>query len=183
MTSATGNRKDRETPPGVNANRRGARRAFTLIEVSLALFIVLLIVAAVIPLTSGWLSEDRLRQPAHQLELFAKTARSLALAERRPYEIRFSEEGFLMQAMPLEEAGESTNQTKVLDYVLPKSVHCRLQRWRDPEWGVARDQQWTFQPTGLCDPLRIRFSSGEDWLQLSFNPMTAGSQDEAYFFH
>ncbi|MBI4024409.1 MAG: prepilin-type N-terminal cleavage/methylation domain-containing protein [Verrucomicrobia bacterium] len=162
-------------------NRR-VRHGFTLLEICLVLFIIALVLGATIPLSSGYLTEEKLRRPARQLQACAKTARHLAILERCPYAIRFDAEGFSLHARASADGAPSTNEVALVHYPTSADIQVRLQRWDEDEWKKPRDQIWMFQPSGLCEPLRVQLSRGRAWLEISFHPLTASVQDESYSF-
>jgi hypothetical protein len=45
-----------------------------------------------------------------------------------------------------------------------------------PDW-----QRWIFQPTGLCEPLTVRIMEDEAWIEVRFDPLTAGIEEESYY--
>jgi len=152
---------------------------FTLLEMSMVLFILLLLIGAAIPMTSGLIAEERLRRHANELLLYARTARRLAVSENRPYEIRFAEKMFLLE--PYLVAGNSKGEV-VSSHALTSDTLYGVQRWGEKEFGKPDDESWVFQPSGICEPIRVHFQNGKNWLEFGFNPLTGRSQEETYFF-
>ena len=179
-----------------------ATRGFTLLEICLVMFIAILIMGLAIPVTASLMSEQRLREPARQLELLVKTARRQAVQDNRSYEILMSPTGFLLQpvldadapAAPLQEPpkpadgeeGEAVEQAPApfepLEYRLPGEVTYLIQRFGWEKAGKPEEDHWVFQPTGMCEPMILRFQRGEGWLEITFNPLTASVDDESYYF-
>jgi len=69
--------------------------AFTLLELVIALTIIAVIVAAAVPSYQGMADAQKARAPVRELMQMAKEARRRAIAERRPYQITFTEDGFI----------------------------------------------------------------------------------------
>jgi prepilin-type N-terminal cleavage/methylation domain-containing protein len=69
-------------------------RAFTLVEIVIALTIVAILTAAAIPSFQGFRDEQMAREPVSALVRMAKEARLRAMQERRPYQIAFYAGGF-----------------------------------------------------------------------------------------
>ena len=181
--------------------RSFANRGFTLLEICLVLFIAILLVGFAIPVTASLMSEQRLREPARQLELLVKTARRQAVQENRPYEILMSGTGFLLQPVldaktseqqlsppqPVEgEESEAAAEVPVplepLEYRLPADVTYLIQHWGVDKAAKPAEDHWVFQATGLCEPMIIRFQREESYLEITFNPLTASVDDESYYF-
>ncbi|MGB8354956.1 MAG: hypothetical protein WCD79_13760 [Chthoniobacteraceae bacterium] len=145
----------------------------------LVLFILLLIAGIAIPVTSSLLAEERLRQHANALLLFARTARRLAVSEDRPYEILFTGKSFLLEPyLPVK-----VPHADVVDsHTMASGMSYAVQRFGDKEFGKPEDESWIFQPTGLCEPIRIHFQNGKDWIEFTINPLTARAGEETYHF-
>jgi len=154
-------------------------RGFTLLEMGLVLFILLLIVGVAIPVTSGLFAEERLRQHANELLLYARTARRLAVSENRPYEIRFAEKAFLLEPYI---AGKSARDAVVSSHDMASDTLYSVQRWGDKKFGKPEDESWIFQPSGICEPIRVHFQNGGNWIEFAFNPLTARAEEETYHF-
>ena len=152
---------------------------FTLLEMSLVLFILLLIAGIAIPMTSGLIAEEQLRQHANELLLYARTARRLAISENRPYEIRFLEKAFLLQPYLVI---EDSQRDVISSHTVSSDTRYAVQRWGEKEFGKPEDESWIFQPSGICEPLRVHFQSGKNWIEFAFNPLTGRAQEETYYF-
>jgi hypothetical protein len=62
-------------------------------------------------------------------------------------------------------------------------VEISIRRWgaKEDNWSVPEEDQiltWQFQPTGLCEPLAIRFAHKKNWVILHMHPLTARAVDE-----
>jgi len=156
-----------------------SEQGFTLLEMGMALFIILLMAGIAMPMTSGLLAEERLRQHARELQIYARTARRLAITENRPYEIVFAEHSFLLQPYL---TAEDHQAEVVSSHEISKDSSYLLERWGDQQFSKPADQAWIFQPNGICEPIRVHFQSGKGWIEFIFNPLTAGVRDEIYHF-
>jgi type II secretory pathway pseudopilin PulG len=174
----------RSLQPGRILSR--AHAGFTLFEICLALFIVVLILAVAIPATSGLLTEQNLRGEVRELVLFAKTARRQAIQEQRPYQITFSPAGFILEPIAPTETEKTAPETAApfepLVYTLPTGTALTLQRWGDKEWIKPKEERWIFQGTGLTEPLSFHFQRGESWIEIDLNPLTASIDEERSTF-
>ncbi len=70
------------------------RPGFTLVEVVIALTIIVIITAGVVPAFRGFRDEQAAREPVIALVRMAKEARLRAMQEKRPYQIAFHAGGF-----------------------------------------------------------------------------------------
>ncbi len=80
----------------------------------------------------------------------------------------------------------------LVEYQYAPGMACRLLFWGKSQWlepgletrsrrDSSRDR-WVFQPSGLCNPVRVQFRKGDAWIEVAFNPLTADAQDERYYF-
>ena len=116
--------------PSASIRRSGrSARGYTLLEIALVVTIIVLLVGAVVPLSSGFIREQRMRDAVRELLVLAKTARTEAMTDK-----------------PLKPDG----------------------------------QRWIFQPTGLCEPVSVRIIENEAWIEVRFDPLTAGIEEETY---
>ena len=145
---------------------------YTLLEIALVLSIIVLLVGAVVPLSSGFIREQRLRDAVRELLVLAKTARTDAMTSGRPAEVVFGKKGFFLQRAGEKEPSESVKLARGMSYqLLPFSADKPLR----PE-----GQRWIFQPTGLCEPISVRIMEDEAWIEVRFDPLTAGIEEETY---
>lgn len=147
-------------------------RGYTLLEIALVVAIIVLLIGAVIPLSSGFIREQRLRDAVRELLVLAKTARTEAMTTGRASEVVFGKRGFSLRRPGEEEPSESVKLARGMSYqLLPFSADKPMR----PD-----GQRWIFQPTGLCEPLSVRIMENEAWIEVRFDPLTAGIEDESY---
>ncbi len=134
---------------------RRNRDAFTMIEIVIAVFILMILLMIGVPSMSGVMADRRLRRSFDDLNKLVRTAQELAVAERRPYLIVWGKEQLVLRPEFLnadeEEAPTATlvlQRGDALQLDLPAALG---------EVGPA----WTFWPSGTCEPAVIRFK-GED---------------------
>jgi type II secretory pathway pseudopilin PulG len=66
-------------------------------------------------------------------------------------------------------------------YEIPDNVRYSLQFWGETEWidmqsGLFR--RWVFQPSGMCEPLRIRVEAEGAFFEVEFHPLTGDVKRE-----
>lgn len=147
-------------------------RGFTLIEIAIVLAIIVLIIGAAIPFSSGFMREQRLRDVVRELLVLAKTARAEAMSTGRPAAVIFDKKGFALARPGAEEVSDS--------FVLPRGMSYVLVPFGREKPVSPDGQRWIFQPTGLCEPVTFRVDEDEAWMRVTFDPLTAGIAEEAY---
>ena len=157
------------------AQRIGSRRAggYTLLEIAMVVAIIVLIIGAAVPLTSGFTKEQRLRDVVRELLVLAKTARADAMTTGRASEVVFTKKGFGLRRPGDEELSET--------FSLPRGMRYVIEPFGADKAVRPDGQQWVFQPTGLCEPLSVRVEEEEAWMQVTFDALTAGIADESYY--
>ena len=164
------------------------RRAFTLIEVALAMFIVVLVIGIGLPFATGMGHQAELRNPASELKTLALTARRRAVTQQKTVEILLENRRYLLRDAVISDStsrasiAPERDKKEIDSYTLPKSVTYLVKRWDETKFAATADARWRFLPTGLCEPITVHFSRGEDFLEFSFNPLTAQTEDESFAF-
>lgn len=160
--------------PAASTGRAGRwTGGYTLLEIALVVAIIVLLVGAVVPLTSGFVREQRMRDAVRELLVLAKTARMEAMTSGRPAELVFEKGGFVLRRPGDEEGSESVKLARGMTYqLLPFAAEKPLR----PD-----GQRWIFQPTGLSEPIAVRIMEDEAWIEVRFDPLTASIEDESYF--
>jgi type II secretory pathway pseudopilin PulG len=146
---------------------------YTLLEIALVVTIIVLLVGAVVPLSSGFVREQRLRESVRGLLVLAKTARTEAMTTGRAAEVVFGKGGFALQRAGEEEPSESVG--------LPRGTRYQLLPFGADKPLRPNGQRWIFQPTGLCEPLTVRIMEDEAWIEVRFDPLTGGIEEEGYY--
>ena len=129
-----------------------SRQAFTLIEISISVFIMLLIIMLAVPSMSGVMADRRLRRSLDDLNKFVRMAQERSVLDRRVYLIAWQKNYLELRPAALkkdeEEAPTATLQLArgdafILD--LPAALE------KDPP------AEWAFWPSGTCEPAIISF--------------------------
>ena len=89
------------------------------------------------------------------------------------------------------EAQKQIPPPPLVEYRFAPEMTVRLLYWGRSQWieplpqgdkADAGQGRWVFQPSGLCNPLRVHFRKGDAWIEVAFNPLTADVQDEHHYF-
>jgi len=153
-------------PPAPEANPI-RRDAFTLFEVCIAVFIGVLIMLAAVPSISGVIEDQRAKKLFNQFDDLAKQASTHAVMERRPYVLEWDESGVSLHPLAPGNADEARGSGRVdfgdklaPDLVLPGALV------KDPP------KEWTFWPTGTCEPATIICHVPDSPWTATYDPLT-----------
>ncbi len=144
-------------------------RAFTLIEVIIVVVMIAVLTAMAAFSFAGFGDDLSVKGPSDELIRLAKTAVRAAAIQGRPFSIAFEKTGFTLLGWE----GKGGNSA-----ALPEGTKLSILRWGEKEWQPAEGQMWLFGGNGLCDPIKVRFESGEALLEMGFNPLTGSPTDQ-----
>jgi len=151
------------------------RSGFTLFEIVIAVFILVLLLGLAVPSLSGVLADKRLHRSLDRFNSLVRQAHERSLAEHRAYLIVWGDrEVSLRPAVFLK-----TEEHVPIDSV-PRS--------RSEKWGVEFPAaltkkplpEWIFWESGVCEPLRITFAGYDGSWTAEYSPLSALSEIIAY---
>ena len=186
-------------------NRRGA--AFTLVEIIVVIALIALVITMSVISLQPLNAERRVMEPAIQLKKYARDAHRMAMATQRSYSIEMRDRYFVLRETHVrEDAVEEWEQAmreqqlraarseffdeeeiaaplqRIIErYELPIGTQVQWKRWIDQNFVDIEPEQaaeWQFDPSGICEPVGIRFTSDDGFIEMVFNPLTAKVEDE-----
>src|ERR1700730_16897300 len=83
--------------PPIGRTRPVASRAFTLIEIVIAVFILMLLLLLAVPSLNGVLANRRLQRSLDGFNNLVRQAQELSVAQRRAYLIVWSKKGIILR--------------------------------------------------------------------------------------
>jgi type II secretory pathway pseudopilin PulG len=147
---------------------RGPARAFTILEIVVAMAIAMLIVGVAVMSLKGVDRESKLRQTAARLEWTARAAMREALVRRQSQCLRLASNGYAAE----NPSGELRWKR------LPKSGSLEIRRWGEARWRKpGPGEAWWFRPGMPCEPISIRLILPEGRYEMTFDPLTATAMD------
>lgn len=169
MTSRTGKR--------LRIRRAGA---FSLLEMVVSLAIIAILTGYFMVRFSESQEEQLLSPPSSQLRLLSQRALRQASAYREEYTMVFTQSAMaLVRGRGL--GGEVSEGEVVESIAVPGEVAVLLRLAGGEKWVPADGDTWYFRPGGLCEPIEVRFESGEAFVELAFDPLTARAEETAYY--
>jgi len=145
----------------------GRRRAFTLIEVIIALAIIAIIFVALIPLAAPSLSERRLRHAMDDIVAFVRSHRLAAESAGSEVFIQCHSDGLMV------------NQKSLAGRVEMPDVRMSI-RFPGGKMERAHGQVWRILPCGVVLPATVRLEDGGSWLEVDVDPLTGDILEERY---
>lgn len=143
-------------------------RAFTLIEIALSIFILLLLLLLAVPSLTGVIASRRLKQSLDSFNQLVRQAQERSVTERRSYLIVWGKNIVVLRPEVFAE-GDEEKPTSV--FRLPKgnllelSLPAALTGKHPPEW--------VFWPSGNCEPAVVQFKGPAGTWKANYSPLTA----------
>ncbi|MGE5209040.1 MAG: Tfp pilus assembly protein FimT/FimU [Alphaproteobacteria bacterium] len=143
-------------------------RAFTLIEIALSIFILLLLLLLAVPSLSGVIANRRLKQSLDSFNQLVRQAQERSVSERRAYLIAWGKNSILLRPETFAE-NEEARPTAI--YRLNKGNSVRLSLPAALEG--KHPAEWIFWPSGNCEPAVVQFRGPAGTWTASYSPLTA----------
>ena len=142
-------------------------RAFTLIEIALSIFILLLILVLAVPSLSGVIANRRLKQSLDSFNQLVRQAQERSVTERRSYLIVWGKSSVLLRPEVFAE-GEEEKPTAALG--LSKGSWIRISL---PAALLGKPPaEWIFWPSGTCEPATVQFRGPAGTWTANYSPLT-----------
>ena len=143
-------------------------RAFTLIEIALSIFILLLILMLAVPSLSGVIANRRLKQSLDSFNQLVRQAQERSVTERRAYLIVWGKNSVLLRP---EAFGEGEEEKETAVFRLPKGSWIRVSL---PAALLGKPPaEWIFWPSGTCEPAIVQFKGPAGTWTADYSPLTA----------
>ena len=143
-------------------------RAFTLIEIALSIFILLLLLLLAVPSLSGVVADRRLKQSLNGFNQLVHQAQERSVTERRAYLIVWGKSSVLLRPEVFTK-DEEEKATAVLR--LPKGSWIKISL---PAALTGNPPaEWIFWPSGTCEPARVQFRGPAGTWTADYSPLTA----------
>jgi type II secretory pathway pseudopilin PulG len=150
-------------------------RAFTLIEIALSIFILMLLLALAVPSLSGVIASRRLKQSLDGFNTLVRQAQQRSVTERRPYLIVWRKGAVLLRP---EVFGEDEEVKGTAEFRLGKGSVLRLSL--PAALAEKHPAEWIFWPSGNCEPAIVQFKGPAGLWTASYSPLTAQPEVTQY---
>ena len=150
-------------------------RAFTLIEIALSIFILLLLLVLAVPSFSGVIANRRLKQSLDSFNQLVRQAQERSVTERRAYLIVWGKNSVLLRP---EVFGEDEEEKPTAVLGLGKGSWIKVSL---PAALMGKPPaEWIFWPSGTCEPATVQFRGPAGSWTANYSPLTAQSELTQY---
>jgi type II secretory pathway pseudopilin PulG len=151
------------------------RQAFTLIEIAIAVFILLMLLLLAVPSLNGVLANRRLQRSLDAMNSLVRTAQERSVADRRPYLILWDKDRLVLRTEAVEK-GEDPSPTAILDLHKGDAFLLKLPAalTDDPP------AEWIFWPSGTCEPAIVSYKGVDGSWTAYYSSLTARPELSRY---
>lgn len=148
-----------------------SRKGFTLLEICLAIAIAMVIMLMAVPSISGVLKGQKANRPYEMFDQLVKKAQARSISERRNYLITWEKEELVLRP----ENPENVEEAQGIDRIAiadKESYEIQL-----PAALVKKPpSEWTFWPTGTCEPATILYKGPQGSWTAVYRPLTVKAE-------
>ena len=152
------------------------QRAFTLIEIIIVVFLIVLMLGVAVPSFSGQMANHHLQKSFDRFDALVTEAQKRSVAERRPYALVWARDGSVGLYPADLPAADRKKQGPAV--VLPAADSPSLREGE--RYSLVRDaslsdhpaEVWTFWPTGNCEPVGVRYQGPHGHWEAIYNPLS-----------
>jgi len=142
-------------------------RAFTLIEIIIAVAILTVLLLVAVPSLSGVLADRRLRASLDEFNNLVRQAQERSVAEHRAYLIVWGDKDVIVEP---EAFAKDEEKKAVAAFAL---VHGTVLTLTLPAALTSKPAgEWIFWPTGTCEPATVRFAGRAGTWTANYSPLT-----------
>ena len=161
--------------PPIGRTRSWATGAFTLIEIVIVVFILMLVLLLAMPSLTGVLADKRLRRSLDGFNDLVRQAQERSVTEHRAYLIVWGDKSVFLrpESFAKNEEEKATSafplaRGEVLKLTLPASLT------KDPPG------EWIFWPSGICEPAMVQFRGRDGVRTANYSALTARAELAKY---
>ncbi|PYJ55049.1 MAG: hypothetical protein DME82_08805 [Verrucomicrobia bacterium] len=142
-------------------------RGFTLIEIALSIFILMLLLMLAVPSLTGVSASRRLKQSLDGFNNLVRLAQQRSVTERRPYLIAWGRNSVYLRP---EVFAEDEEVKATAEFRFSKGTTLRLSL----PAALADDHpwEWIFWPSGNCEPATVQFRGPPGIWTANYSPLT-----------
>ena len=144
------------------------QRGFTLVEIIIAVFVLLLLLTLAVPSLNGVLADRRLRRSLDSFNNLVRQAQERSVAERRSYLIAWDKHHVFLRPETFAKGEEikpaaefHLDRGDTLKLALPAALT------KNPA------AEWIFWPSGACEPATVQFDGPAGSWKADYSPLTA----------
>ena len=147
-------------------------RGFTLLEICVVMALAVLLIGVAVPSLSGQAKRRQLQGSFDQLETLAAQAREAAMKDSKPFLLAWDKDGNVGMYPADWDLKARKKQGPLVSLLSTKNTG-RYTLFRPSALTGQPSAEWTFWPSGTCEPVIVEFSEagGSHW-KANFNALS-----------
>ena len=134
--------------------------------------IAVLLLGLAVPSLTGQLTRRKLQDSFDRLNGLVSQAREHAMREGKPYLLAWDKEG-IVNLYPAELSNEERRKQGAAKAVLfPDHSTEQYTLFRPNALTTQPSAEWTFWPTGTCEPVIVKYAGGSGTWEATYNPLS-----------
>jgi type II secretion system protein H len=150
-------------------------RAFTLVEIIIAVAIMATLLLLAVPSLEGVLADRRLRSSLDEFNKLVHEAQERSVAEHRAYLLVWTDKNVFLQP---EAFAKDEEHKAVAKFELERGTALTLTL--PAALSPKPAGQWIFWPTGTCEPAVVRYTGRAGTWTADYSPLTAHAELRNY---
>jgi type II secretion system protein H len=142
-------------------------RAFTLVEIIIAVAIMATLLLMAVPSLEGVLADRRLRASLDEFNKLVREAQERSVADHRAYLIVWTDKNVFLQP---EAFAKDEERKAIAAFELERGTVFTLSL--PAALSSKPPGQWIFWPTGTCEPAIVRFEGRAGTWTANYSPLT-----------
>lgn len=155
------------------------RRGFTLLEICIVMFLAMMMMALAVPSLTGLLSERRLQGSFDRFDAMVIEAQRRSITEGRPFVLSWDKNG-AVRLYPADWTAEQRRKRGPLASAVPTAADGRPTIKRASLNPGPPTSDWTFWPTGTCEPAIIHSQGPAGEWRAAYNPLSARAKMQLF---
>ena len=152
--------------------RQDPRRAFTLLEIVLVMCIVMILLAVGVPSMRGQLARHKLQSAFDRFDILAVEAQKRSVTDGEPYVLVWQKDGAI-RLYPVAWDAEQRRRREAAAAWLPEGSGERYTLVRASSLTAQPAAEWTFWPSGNCEPVTVKYQGDGGTWEAAYNPLSA----------
>jgi prepilin-type N-terminal cleavage/methylation domain-containing protein len=148
---------------------------FTLIEIVIAVFILVMLLLLAVPSLNGVLADKRLHRSLDGFNALVIQAQQKSVAEHRAYLIVWEKDNVILRP---EAFAKDEEQKPTATFQLERGSALVLRLPAALTKKAA--SEWIFWPTGICEPAIVRFEGASGTWTANYSPLTGHGELTKY---
>ena len=148
------------------------RRAFTLLEIVLVMVLITMLLAVGIPSMRGQLARQKLQSAFERFDTLAVEAQKRSVTDGEPYVLVW-QKGGAIRLYPVAWNADQRRHRDAAAAWLPGNSDERYTLVHTAALAEHPAAEWTFWPSGNCEPAAIKYAGDGGTWEAVYNPLSA----------